>query len=115
MNVSVNSLSGDAICAATAPVRVFLVEPNPLVVQARGLCFKADPRFVLTDTTDSARTLLAAPCDAFDVAVVSWASADLGAVEVLREWRARRRAEPVTVFSNNRDLGCVRQSVRLVA
>ncbi|MHA6346729.1 response regulator transcription factor [Roseivivax sp. CAU 1761] len=115
MNVSVNTLSGRAVGRNTSAVRVYLVEPNPLVTSALGVCFDGDARFALTAASASARALLDSPADSFDVAVLSWQSADLGAVEVLREWRARGRREPVTVFSNTRDLGAVRQAVRLGA
>ncbi|ETX27080.1 LuxR C-terminal-related transcriptional regulator [Roseivivax isoporae] len=115
MNLQVQDMGGAAVADTTAEVRVFLVEPNPLVVSALGLCFERDRRFRLCASTPSGAALLDTRTGSFDVAVLSWQSADLGAAEVLRAWRAAGRSEPVTVFSNNRDLGTVRQSVRLGA
>ena len=102
-------------CDVADSVRVFLIEPNPLVVSALGVCFASDDRFELVGSADQGSALLTMKPDVFDVAVVAWQSSDLSAADVLREWRSHERPEPVTVFSNNRDLGTVRQAVRLGA
>ena len=96
-------------------VRVFLIEPNPLVVSALNVCFASDQRFDLVGSADQGSALMNVPEGAFDVAVIAWQTADLSAPDILREWRGAGRSEPVTIFSNNRDLGTVRQAVRLGA
>ena len=98
-----------------APVRVLLAEPNPLVVSALGVCFQQDARFKLADSVATGEAVLAADHNAFDVVVLAWQLSDMGAPDVLRALKARGGGLPVTVFSNNRDLGHVRQSVRLGA
>ncbi len=98
-----------------AQIRVVLAEPNPLVVSALGVCFKGDPRFRLMTSTQSGADVLALPEDATDVVVLSWQLADMGAPDVLRVLKARQSPLRVTIFSNNRDLGHVRQAVRLGA
>lgn len=115
MSMRVDEAPDAAVLEGASEVRVFLVEPNPLVVSALGVCFERDGRFELARTTDSGKALLAAPAGGFDVAVLAWQTADLGAADILRGWRAAGRTEPVTIFSNNRDLGTVRQAVRLGA
>lgn len=101
--------------AGAAPLRAFLVEPNPLVVAALGQFFAAEPRFDLTAISDSGQSLLAAAPGSFDLAVVAWKTEDLAAPELLRAWANAGRVEPVVIFSNNRDLNTVRQAVRLGA
>ncbi|ETW10946.1 nitrate/nitrite regulatory protein [Roseivivax marinus] len=119
MNMTPRTLPAEAVppadVAGAHPVRVHLVEPNPLVVSALGVCFAGDPRFELSASCESGAALLEAPRGSFDVAVVAWQTTDIGAAEILRAWRAAGRTEPVTVFSNTRDLGTVRQAVRLGA
>ncbi|SFE37354.1 LuxR C-terminal-related transcriptional regulator [Roseivivax sediminis] len=115
MTVSVNTIESPAATIAVAPVRVFLVEPNPLVVSALGQCFGTDPRFELVASAPGGRALLAAEAGGFDLAVVAWKTADIPAIDILRSWREAGRTEPVTVFSSTRDLGTVRQAVRLGA
>lgn len=100
---------------AKAPVRVLLAEPNPLVVSALTSCFQGDPRFALSDSVQSGAEVLAADEGSFDVLVLAWQLSDMGAPDVLRALKTRGSSVPVTVFSNNRDLGHVRQSVRLGA
>ncbi|MFD1341154.1 LuxR C-terminal-related transcriptional regulator [Litorisediminicola beolgyonensis] len=101
--------------AASDPVRIYLVEPNPLVVSALGMCFRGDPRFELVGSTESGLALLDLPAGTFDIAVLAWKTADAAATDVLRDWRGRGRTEAVTIFANSRDLGHVRQAVRLGA
>ncbi|KMK65496.1 response regulator transcription factor [Puniceibacterium sp. IMCC21224] len=96
-------------------IRVLLAEPNPLVVSALHICFKGDPRFALVESTGSGADVLAAAEESCDVAVLSWQLSDMGAPDVLRALKARNSPMRTTIFSNNRDLGHVRQAVRLGA
>ncbi|MGR3269549.1 DNA-binding response regulator [Thalassococcus profundi] len=100
---------------ATAPVRVLLAEPNPLVVSALTVCFDQDKRFRLAGSVGTGQEVLDHDPTALDVVVLAWQLADMGAPDVLRAIKARGCKLRVTVFSNNRDLGHVRQSVRLGA
>lgn len=101
--------------AVEAQIRVLLAEPNPLVVSALQMCFKGDPRFRLATSTGSGADVLAAPDDACDVVVLSWQLSDMTAPDVLRALKSRNSPKRTTIFSNNRDLGHVRQAVRLGA
>ena len=83
--------------AGAAPLRAFLVEPNPLVVAALGQFFAAEPRFDLTAISDSGQSLLAAAPGSFDLAVVAWKTEDLAAPELLRAWANAGRVEPVVI------------------
>ena len=98
-----------------AQIRVVLAEPNPLVVSALGMCFKGDARFRLVSSTESGADVLAMPEEDTDVVVLSWQLADMNAPDVLRALKARQSKVRTTIFSNNRDLGHVRQAVRLGA
>lgn len=97
------------------PVRVFLAEPNPLVVTALSALFAGDPRFELARSVEDGQSLLEADEASYDLLVISWQLSDMGGAEVLKALRARRSEIPVTVFSSNRDMGVVRQAVRLGA
>ncbi|WP_146591063.1 LuxR C-terminal-related transcriptional regulator [Puniceibacterium confluentis] len=98
-----------------AQIRVVLAEPNPLVVSALGMCFKGDPRFRLVTSTENGADVLAMAEEDADVVVLSWQLADMGAPDVLRALKARQSKVRTTIFSNSRDLGHVRQAVRLGA
>lgn len=98
-----------------APIRVLLAEPNPLVVSALTLCFEAAPRLALVGTAASGAQVLEADPAGIDVAVLAWQLSDMSAPDVLRALKARGSALRVTVFANTRDLGHVRQAVRLGA
>lgn len=97
------------------PVRVFLAEPNPLVVTALSALFRGDPRFELARSVEDGRSLLEADEASYDLSVISWQLSDMGGADVLKALRARRSEIPVTVFSSSRDMGAVRQAVRLGA
>ena len=101
--------------AAAAPVRILLAEANPFVVSALTSCFDGDDRFRLVGSVDRGDAVLAINPDTVDVVVLAWQLADMLAPDVLRAIKARGSSLPVTVFSNSRDLGHVRLSVRLGA
>ena len=101
--------------AVAEPVRILLAEANPFVVSALTGCFADDSRFRLIGSVDSGEQLLAVTPASVDVVVLAWQLSDMTAPDVLRAIKTRGCALPVTVFSNNRDLGHVRLSVRLGA
>ncbi|AJE48671.1 LuxR C-terminal-related transcriptional regulator [Celeribacter indicus] len=105
----------EAIRGETAPYKVFLVEPNPLVVSALEVLFARDPRFSLAGTTENGRAFLDGEGIAGDLTVLAWQLADMSATEVLKEIRRREQDTRVVIFSNKRDLGTIRQAVRLGA
>ena len=69
---------------ATAPVRVLLAEPNPLVVSALTVCFDQDKRFRLAGSVGTGQEVLDHDPTALDVVVLAWQLADMGAPDVLR-------------------------------
>ena len=101
--------------AAAGPVRILLAEANPFVVSALTHCFAGDDRFRLVGSVDRGEAVLAVKPDTVDVVVLAWQLTDMLAPDVLRAIKARGCCLPVTVFSNSRDLGHVRLSVRLGA
>ncbi|MFZ5965371.1 LuxR C-terminal-related transcriptional regulator [Thalassococcus sp. BH17M4-6] len=100
---------------ADNPVRVLLAEPNPLVVSALTVCFQNNTRFQLIGSVESGAEALSADAAGFDVLVLAWQLSDMTAPDVLKAVKARGCGQRITVFSNNRDLGHVRQAVRLGA
>lgn len=99
----------------TGPVRILLAEANPFVVSALTSCFDGEARFRLIGSVDRGADVLAVRPDTVDVVVLAWQLVDMIAPDVLRALKARGSGLPVTIFSNTRDLGHVRQSVRLGA
>lgn len=97
------------------PVRVYLAEPNPLVVSALSALFENDARFELARVVETGAGVLDCTGDDFDLLVLAWQLNDMCASEILRTMRAQRSDLPVTIFSSTRDLDAVRQAVRLGA
>jgi DNA-binding NarL/FixJ family response regulator len=99
-------------------IRLVVVERNQLVVSAlRGL-FIRDDRFDLADHLESGEAFLnvvEANQTAFDIAIVGWKLGDMDAADLLAELRLRHLVARVVVFSNEHDIGILKQCVCLGA
>jgi DNA-binding NarL/FixJ family response regulator len=95
-------------------IRVVVAEGNPLVISALREMLECDGRFELLDAVQSGRQFLELAAAAkFDVAVVGWKLADMDSADVLAEVQNRKLDIRVTVFSNDHDIGILKQCVRL--
>jgi len=96
--------------------KVLVVERNPLVVAALGDLISRDARFDMIGTLPSGGAFLdalAAGQPAFDVAVLGWRLADMDGAAVLSEMQRRKLSSRVVIFSNDHDVGILKQCVRL--
>jgi two-component system, NarL family, nitrate/nitrite response regulator NarP len=99
-------------------LRVLIAERNPLVIAALRDLISRDERFEFTENVHSGDALLGAVGTmqpAFDVAVVTWKLSDMDASEVLAELQRRQLKMRVVIFSNDHDIGILKQCVRLGA
>ena len=97
-------------------VRVIVAERNPLVVSALREMLECDGRFEFLGSMQSGKQLLdLAAAPQFDVAVIGWKLADMDGADVLAEIQSRRLDVRITVFSNDHDIGILKQCVRLGA
>lgn len=103
----------------TAPerrFRVLVAERNPLVIAALGDMIKADTRFDLVGSMQAGETFLQAAAAAepdFDLAVLGWRLSDMDGGEVLAEMQRRGLQARIVIFSNDHDIGILKQCVRL--
>ncbi|TPN81461.1 response regulator transcription factor [Mesorhizobium sp. CU2] len=97
-------------------VRVVVAERNPFVVSALREMLECDGRFDLLGAVHSgAEFLELAAAAKFDVAVIGWKLADMDGADILAEIQNRQLGVRVTVFSNDHDIGILKQCVRLGA
>lgn len=97
-------------------VRVVVAERNPFVVSALREMLECDGRFDLLGVVHSgAQFLELAAATKFDVAVVGWKLADMDGADVLTEVQNRELGVRITIFSNDHDIGILKQCVRLGA
>ncbi len=97
-------------------VRVVVAERNPLVVSALREMLECDGRFELLSAVQSGKQFLELAKDAaFDVAVIGWKLADMDGADILAEVQSRKLDVRITVFSNDHDVGILKQCVRLGA
>ena len=97
-------------------VRVVVAERNPFVVSALREMLECDGRFDLLGAVHSgAQFLNMATATQFDVAVVGWKLADMDGADVLTEVQNRELGVRITIFSNDHDIGILKQCVRLGA
>ena len=77
---------------------------------------ECDGRFELLEAVQSGRQFLELAADArFDVAVIGWKLADMDGADILAEVQGRKLDIRITVFSNDHDIGILKQCVRLGA
>ena len=97
-------------------VRVVVAERNPLVVSALREMLECDGRFELVASVQSGKQLLELAAEPeFDVAVIGWKLADMDGADILAEVQSRKLDVRITVFSNDHDIGILKQCVRLGA
>lgn len=97
-------------------VRVIVAERNPLVVSALREMLECDGRFELLSSVPSGKQFLELAANTrFDVAVIGWKLADMDGADVLAEIQNRKLDLRITVFSNDHDIGILKQCVRLGA
>lgn len=99
-------------------LNVLIAERNPLVISALRDMLGRDGRFTVADGVQGGEALIRAIADQqpeFDVAIVGWKLSDMDAGEVLTELQRRQLSVRVVVFSNDHDIGILKQCVRLGA
>ncbi|TPK86512.1 response regulator transcription factor [Mesorhizobium sp. B2-4-12] len=97
-------------------VRVVVAERNPLVISALREMLECDGRFELLGSVQSGKHFLElAMAGEFDVAVIGWKLSDMDGADVLAEVQGRKLDVRITVFSNDHDIGILKQCVRLGA
>ncbi|RAZ88336.1 DNA-binding response regulator [Mesorhizobium hawassense] len=97
-------------------VRVVVAERNPLVISALREMLECDGRFELVSAVQSGKQFLELAAEAeFDVAVIGWKLADMDGADILAEVQDRKLGVRITVFSNDHDIGILKQCVRLGA
>lgn len=99
-------------------LNVLIAERNPLVISALCDLIGRDDRFDSAEAIQSGEAFIRAVEErrpAFDVAIVGWKLSDMDAGDVLAELRRRQIAAQVVVFSNDHDIGLLKQCVRLGA
>jgi DNA-binding NarL/FixJ family response regulator len=102
--------------AAAAGFKVLVAERNPLVVSALADMIARDGRFDLAGTMQNGEEFLdelARPERGFDLAVLGWKLADMDSGEVLAEMQRRSLEARIVIFSNDHDIGILKQCVRL--
>lgn len=97
-------------------MRIVVAERNPFVISALREMLECDGRFDLLSTVQSGKQFLdLAIKGGFDVAIVGWKLADMDGADVLAEVQSRKLDVRITVFSNDHDIGILKQCVRLGA
>lgn len=99
-------------------LNVLIAERNPLVISALRDMLGRDGRFTVADGVQGGEALIRAVADRrpeFDVAIIGWKLSDMDAGEVLTELQRRQLSARVVVFSNDHDIGILKQCVRLGA
>ncbi len=99
-------------------LNVLIAERNPLVISALRDMLGRDGRFTVADGLQGGDAFIKAVADQrpeFDVAVIGWKLFDMDAGEVLAELQRRQLFARIVVFSNDHDLGILKQCVRLGA
>lgn len=90
--------------AGIPPVRVVVVDKNPLVLAGLRQVFDADTRFRLVATVaDGERFLEAVEAVAFDVGVIGWEMPVLSGQAVLTVLRTRAHAPRIVVYTGRID------------
>ncbi|MBZ9765029.1 response regulator transcription factor [Mesorhizobium sp. CA8] len=100
------------------PKRVLIAERNQLVISALRDIISRDERFDFIAGIHSGTAFLKALEEtqtAFDVAILGWKLSDMNAGELLIELRRRQFATRVVIFSEDHDMGILKQCVRLGA
>lgn len=97
-------------------VRVLVAERNPLILSALREMLECDGRFAFLGSMQSGKQFLElATASQFDVAVIGWKLTDMDGADLLAEIQSRKLNMRVTVFSNDHDIGILKQCVRLGA
>jgi len=99
-------------------IKILIAERNPLVISALCDLIGRDDRFDSAEGMQSGEAFIRAVEQmqpAFDVAIVGWKLSDMDAGNVLAELQRRRLAAQLVVFSNDHDIGILKQCVRLGA
>jgi two-component system nitrate/nitrite response regulator NarP len=99
-------------------IDILIAERNPLVISALCDLIGRDDRFNSVEGMQSGEAFIRAVEQmqpAFDVAIVGWKLSDMDADDVLEELRRRQLTAQVVVFSNDQDIGILKQCVRLGA
>ncbi|WP_269932802.1 response regulator transcription factor [Aminobacter sp. HY435] len=97
-------------------LNVLIAERNPLVISALRDMISRDERFAFVEGVQSGEAFVkavAANQPAFDVAIVAWKLSDMDASEVLAELHRRQLVARMVIFSNDHDIGILKQCVRL--
>ena len=97
-------------------MRIVVAERNPFVISALREMLECDGRFELLGSVQSGKQFLdLAAKGGFDVAIIGWKLADMDGADVLAEVQSRKLDVRITVFSNDHDIGILKQCVRLGA
>lgn len=99
-------------------LNVLIAERNPLVISALRDMISRDERFDFAEGVQSGEAFIRAVEEArpaFDVAIVGWKLSDMDAGEVLAELQRRQLVARLVIFSNDHDVGILKQCVRLGA
>ncbi|MDG4898639.1 response regulator transcription factor [Mesorhizobium sp. WSM4976] len=111
-------MHGGDVKKPTWPKRVLIAERNQLVISALRDIISRDERFDFTAGIHSGTAFLKALEEtqtAFDVAILGWKLSDMNAGEILIELRRRQSATRVVIFSDDHDMGILKQCIRLGA
>lgn len=111
-------MHGRGVTKPTPPKRLLIAERNQLVISALRDIISRDERFDFAAGFHSGKAFLKAVEEtqtAFDVAILGWKLSDMNAGELLNELHRRQIATRVVVFSNDHDIGILKQCVRLGA
>ncbi|MEJ6782952.1 response regulator transcription factor [Aminobacter sp. Piv2-1] len=104
--------------AQNKKLKVLIAERNPLVISALRDLLDRDERFAFAEGVQSGEAFVQAVADgelAFDVTIVGWKLSDMDAADVLAELQRRQLAARIVIFSNDHDIGILKQCVRLGA
>jgi len=107
-----------ALMNAGTRLDVLVGERNPLVITALREMLSRDDRFHFVDGVQSGEAfvdVVTSAEPAFDVAILGWELLDMDAGEVLSELQQRRLDVKTVIFSNDHDVGILKQCVRLGA
>jgi DNA-binding NarL/FixJ family response regulator len=102
----------------TSRLNVLIAERNPLVIAAVRDMIDRDERFGFAGSVQSGEDFLKAASrqpPEFDVAIVGWRLSDVTGGEVLAELQRLRLTPRIIIFSNDHDVGILKQCVRLGA
>jgi DNA-binding NarL/FixJ family response regulator len=102
----------------TSRLNVLIAERNPLVIAAVRDLIGRDERFSFAGSVQSGDAFIEAAAKQpamFDLAIVGWRLSDMNGGEVLMELKNRQLTPRVIIFSNDHDVGILKQCVRLGA